>query len=285
MRTHLSKSPGNWRVNVFCVVNVVNCSTRGSGVCFKISSGDTELNPELCLRSLCSYNWQFTLQTLHLQQCELIIFVGIVIEWRFNAWIYGLILNEAREKLHLELNTHLIALDILSGNVDYEGNKVRNFKNIASTNRGRCWHFVFRNLGREVYFERRLAPYRFKAEGHVTVFTCEMPYYTFHIVIFCPRKSYVVTQTKRFVYCNLGVAACAVWYSELVRNFKKVSSVYWGQKNSCFGQRVISAIGGKIYFRGDRGRELGFKDTSFGNSKSPTSQQRWMLTTYDFRCN
>ena len=89
--THLSESPGNWRVNAFSVVSVVNCITRRSGVCFKISSGDTKPSPEQCLRSLCSYNWQFTLQTLHLQHCGLIIFVGIVIVWVtvqcMNLWL------------------------------------------------------------------------------------------------------------------------------------------------------------------------------------------------------
>jgi len=48
-------------------------------VCFfLISPVDSELSPEECVRPLCSYNRQFILQTLHLQQWELILFVGTV---------------------------------------------------------------------------------------------------------------------------------------------------------------------------------------------------------------
>jgi hypothetical protein len=66
--------------------------------------------------------------------------------------------------------------------------------------------FGFRNLGREVCFVRRAAAYRFKAEGHVRVFVCEIPYKTFLNVIICPKENYVLTRHKRFVYCNLGDA-------------------------------------------------------------------------------
>jgi hypothetical protein len=59
----------------------------------------------------------------------------------------------------------------------------------------------FRNLEREGSFGRRVAAYRFKAKGHVTVFVRSMldPSY-------CPWKSYVVTRPVIFVYCKLGVA-------------------------------------------------------------------------------
>ena len=64
----------------------------------------------------------------------------------------------------------------------------------------------FRNLGTESCFRRRVAAYRFKAEGHVTVFVREILYKTHLTVIIRLWKSYVVTHPKRFVYCKLGVA-------------------------------------------------------------------------------
>jgi hypothetical protein len=60
------------------IVNVVYCTIRRRGVFFLISSADSELSPELYLSFFCSYNWQFKLQILHLQQCELFLIVGIV---------------------------------------------------------------------------------------------------------------------------------------------------------------------------------------------------------------
>jgi len=35
--------------------------------------------------------------------------------------------------------------------------------------------FGFRNLRRQGYSGRQVAAYRFRAEGHVTVFVCEIP--------------------------------------------------------------------------------------------------------------
>ena len=78
VRTQLLYSAGNWRVNS-AAFKCCEQATLEEEVCYcLISSPDSELSPELCIRSLRSYNWQFTLQSLHLQQCELIMFVGLV---------------------------------------------------------------------------------------------------------------------------------------------------------------------------------------------------------------
>jgi len=66
--------------------------------------------------------------------------------------------------------------------------------------------FGFRNLGRESCSGRRVAAYRFKAKGHVTVSVCDVPCYTLLTVIIRPRESYIVAHPKIFVYGKLEVA-------------------------------------------------------------------------------
>ena len=52
-----------------------------------------------------------------------------------------------------------------------------------------------------------MAAYRFKVKGHVTVFVCEIPFYTLNTGIIRPRESYRLAHTKISVYCKLVVAA------------------------------------------------------------------------------
>ena len=55
--TQLSRSAGNWRVNVCPVVCIVNCTIRRRSVCvIFFSPTEAELSPELYIRTLCSYN-------------------------------------------------------------------------------------------------------------------------------------------------------------------------------------------------------------------------------------
>ena len=122
VRTQLSHNTGNWRVNVFLLL-VSWTAPLEDAACFFMflsSSADSELSTELCLSSLRSYSWQFTLQTLHLQQWELILFVGIVFVWVTVQCVYLWRDTEwSTEQLYLELTTYLTALNIQVGNVAY----------------------------------------------------------------------------------------------------------------------------------------------------------------------
>jgi hypothetical protein len=73
--------------------------------------------------------------------------------------------------------TPTLKLNIVTGSLGSNPERVDLIIYFRLTNRGRCLQILALEMwGEKVCFGRRVAAYRFKAEGDFTVFVCEIPY-------------------------------------------------------------------------------------------------------------
>jgi hypothetical protein len=74
------------------------------------------------------------------------------------------------------------------------------------TNRGRYLQYLVLEIGERSLFCNEGSGISLQSGGACHGYVCEIPYWNLLNVIICPRENYVVTNHKRFVYFNRGVA-------------------------------------------------------------------------------